>query len=418
MENSSDPDREGVEEYWLSLPINNCRFNLPALLRLTAATALACAMLFTAKGGTVIGWGGNEVGQISFGGQRAKAIAAGTRHSLLLREDGTVAGYGAWGWLFDGDPPVTIPPQLDRVVAVAAGCYHSLALRDDGTVVAWGLNNGGGTNLPPDLTNVVQIATYSCLRNSSLALTSDGRVVAWGADTPPVPSGLSNIVAVSVGGQGYGYAPPSGGLALKADGTVVGWGWGPTISNGLGSLTNIVAISGGFETALALTAEGKVVGMDWQYQPPADLSNVVKIAASQGDDHHINLALKADGKVVGWGYDFYRPPYGQMYGGVSFASDSVSNATAIASGYNHALALVGDGPPLVHARIAAQRTPDGLAVTVPTKSGQVYALEYTTSLEQPDWKILFPLAAGDGTTRSLLDPSLSDRQRFYRVRTW
>ena len=166
---------------------------------------------------------------------------------------------------------------------------------------------------------------------------------------------------------------------------------------------------------LALTADGKVVAIDQFYQPPAGLSNVVKIAASPGNDHHLNMALKADGKVVGWGFDFSAA--GGDYG-VPFAPASVSNATAIASGYENNLALAGDGPPLVHAQITAQRTPAGLAVTVPTKSGQVYALEYTASLEQPEWKLLFPLVAGDGTARLLTDPSVSDRQRFYRVRSW
>ncbi len=358
----------------------------------------------------MIGWGVSWPGQLNCAGQQAKAIAVGSQHSLLLRVDGTVAGYGACGWLLNGtppDPPVTVPPGLDHVVAVAAGCYHSLALREDGTIVAWGLSDRGGTNVPPDLTNVVQIATYGYLASSSLALTADGRVVGWGADAAPVPSGLSNIVAVSVG---------SGGLALKADGTVVGWGWwGPEISSKLGQLTNVVAISGGCGCVLALTADGKVVAIDRFYQPPAGLSNVVKIAASPGNDHHLDLALKADGKVVGWGFDLSADP---LVGGVPFAPVSVSNVTAIASGYENNLALAGDGPPLLHASITAQRTADGMSVAVPTKSGQVYALEYTPSLGQPEWRLLFPLQAGDGTVRLLTDPSVSERQRFYRVRSW
>jgi len=311
--------------------LTDSRLSLMSLIRQISVAALACASLSAVGGGTVIGWGGNEVGQISFGGQQAKAIAAGCRDSLLLRDDGTVAGYGAWGWWWIGDPPVTIPPLLDRVVAVAAGCYQSLALRDDGTLVAWGLNNGGGTDVPPDLTKVVQIATYGAIYPSSLlALTADGRVVAWGAGAAAVPSGLSNIVAVSVG---------SGGLALKADGTVVGWGWGVDTSRKLELLTNVVAISAGCDDLLALKADGTVIGIpewDW-YSLPAGLSNVVKIAASQGNDHHLDLALKADGTVVGWGYNFY----GNGSAG-PFVPDSVSNAVAIASGYNHTLALIGD----------------------------------------------------------------------------
>ena len=54
----------------------------------------------------------------------------------------------------------------------------------------------------------------------NLALKSDGTVVGWGSDfigsgaTIP-PPGLSNVVAIAAGGHS---------LALRSDGTVVGWG--------------------------------------------------------------------------------------------------------------------------------------------------------------------------------------------------
>ena len=44
--------------------------------------------------------------------------------------------YG-WGWNDNGQ--VTVPDGND-FVAIAAGDYHSLALRSDGTLVGWGNN--------------------------------------------------------------------------------------------------------------------------------------------------------------------------------------------------------------------------------------------------------------------------------------
>ena len=44
-------------------------------------------------------------------------------------------------------------------------------------MVAWGRNDGGQTDVPSGLSNVVAIAAGGY---HSLALTAEGRVVAWG----------------------------------------------------------------------------------------------------------------------------------------------------------------------------------------------------------------------------------------------
>ena len=81
------------------------------------------------------------------------AIAAGGYHSLALKRDGTVAAWGYWL------AARTTPAGWSDVVAIAAGEYYSLALRSDGSVVAWGHNGYGQTSVPPNLTNVVRIAS-------------------------------------------------------------------------------------------------------------------------------------------------------------------------------------------------------------------------------------------------------------------
>ena len=86
--------------------------------------------------------------------------------------------------------------------------------------------------------------------NFSLALKADGTVVGWGDNTygqTTIPAGLSNVVAIAAG---YYHS-----LALKADGTVVGWGRNTrgqtTIPAGL---TNVVAIAAGEYQSHFLTA--------------------------------------------------------------------------------------------------------------------------------------------------------------------
>jgi hypothetical protein len=166
--------------------------------------------------------------------------------------------------------------------------------------------------------------------SDSLALKADGTVVGWGyngyGETTP-PTGLSNVVAIA---GGYIHS-----LALQADGTVVGWG-----DNGEGQTSipagwnNVVAIAGGDDDSLALQADGTVVGWGANYcgetNVPTGLSNVVAIAA--GADH--SLALQADGTVAGWGDNGY---------GETSVPAGLNSVVAIAAGLYDSLALHADG---------------------------------------------------------------------------
>ena len=104
----------------------------------------------------------------------------------------------AWGDNRKGQS--TVPTELGQVVSVAAGERHSLALKSDGTVVAWGANDRGQSTVPAGLSNVVAIAAGWW---HSLALKADGTVVGWGSNgvgESTVPAGLSGVVAIAAGG--------------------------------------------------------------------------------------------------------------------------------------------------------------------------------------------------------------------------
>ena len=51
-----------------------------------------------------------------------------------------------------------MPPGLTDVTAVAAGYRHSLALKRDGTIVAWGDDQYGQTTVPTDVHHGVAIS--------------------------------------------------------------------------------------------------------------------------------------------------------------------------------------------------------------------------------------------------------------------
>jgi len=176
----------------------------------------------------------------------------------------------------------------------------------------------------------------------------------------------------------------SHGLALKADGTVVGWGnnmsgraigsetefrhrAGGKVVIGGHLLNDIVAISAG-QQSLALKRDGLVVSWGRDLKPPSDLSNVKSIAA--GGNH--SLALKEPITIVSWhsdgdsthagmnnvtgiaaspsfhGYDLAIVDGGRVvrFGGRQRSSPetlSLSNMISVAAGSSHYLALSKDG---------------------------------------------------------------------------
>lgn len=290
----------------------------------------------------------------------AVAVSAGMFHSLALKTDGRVAG---WGWNSSGqargEPTagrssprpshVTIGGQvLSNVSSIAASREFSLALRTDGTVVTWGENY-----VPDGITNVVVIAVDLA---HSWVLRRDGKVVGWWREQSPsyrllTAEHLSNIVAIAVGP-----APQGGtrGVALRCDGTAGHWG-------------------------------GETDYKD--ATPPADLSNVVAVAA--GPSH--SLALKSDGTVVGWGFN----AVGQATGTPTMSSPNIGsgpvcieghvldNVVSIAAGRGYSLALRKDGTVVAWGRMVNNQypatVPEGLSDVVAISAGENLCLAITTN---------------------------------------
>ena len=222
-------------------------------------------------------------------------------------------------------------------------------------MVGWGENNAGqatGTPLPQaspainsiqisdkELTNVTVVAAG---RAHALALRSDGTVIGWGdnrngqatgssADSSPGPvhiNGriLTGVVSISAGADSS--------LALKSNGTVAAWGKTPGNSDELrtiSGLSNIVAVAAGWGYGIAVKSDGTL--LSWgERRIPERLTNVVAVAPGSGD-YAFGLALKRDGTVLSWGP-----------GGLAeTVPDGLSNVVAIASGAGHCLALKKDG---------------------------------------------------------------------------
>jgi alpha-tubulin suppressor-like RCC1 family protein len=245
---------------------------------------------------------------------RARAIKSGMTDSPVRRADYQITGAVAVG-SYGG----------------SSGAQSALALKTDGTVWAWGWNPYGQLGL--------------------------------GSPTSPVPApvqvpGLTNVVGVAMGGEHA--------IAVKADGTV--WGWGQNQYGQVGDgtddprhspvqvsgLTNVVAVAARWWTSFALTADGSVYswgtnvggglglgsGVNNQLVPAqiASLSNVVAIDAGT----RTGIALKADGTVWSWGTG----PVGDGSTGVKYTPVPVTGlngVVAIASGASQGMAIRTEG---------------------------------------------------------------------------
>ena len=136
-------------------------------------------------------------------------------------------------------------------------------------------------------------------------------------------------------------------LALKFDGTVIGWGGSGTGETSIpAGLSNVVAIAAGGYHGLALKSNGTVVGWGRNYEgeatPPSDLSNVVAIAAKD----FFSVALKSNGTVVVWGWSASVPPglsdVKAIAGGLALKNDGTVVAldgTSIPGGLNSVIAI-------------------------------------------------------------------------------
>lgn len=292
-------------------------------------------------------------------------ISIGDSHVLLLKSDGTVWAWGSNGndQLGTGGSSTGTPtqvPGLTGVVDVAAKPNSfSMALKADGTVWVWGnvssglsgvsgLSGGVFKNAPfkvPDAQRMVSIAaTFGGY--TAFAVDADGKVWTWGRGTygelgdglttssraePQSVSGLADVVRVAASNTQI--------LALRADGSVVGWGYngngstedamraGKTGANIIApSVLNVPALAG--MDAASSNNNGLYLGIDAQGHPlmwgdtnsglivchqlsgsatssisqpytPTGLDNITQIAGGS----FYALFLNAAGQVLGCGYN-------------------------------------------------------------------------------------------------------------------
>jgi alpha-tubulin suppressor-like RCC1 family protein len=301
-------------------------------------------------------------------------LSAGSSHSVVLNDDGTVWSWGdnSYGELGDGtNNNSTTPVQavgLSGIVSVAAGDGFTIALKNDGTVWGWGENLDGALGDVSKVNRNTPALVKVQVRDSNGGLLwkndAGGKpLIDADGNRIPVLVVFSGVTAISAGN--------AFSVALRADGTVWTWGynWNGQLGSGItasrttlpdqAAISGAVAISAGSDDIIVLKSDGTVwgwggnfdgelgVGGSWNL-PQADpvqaagISGVVAIA--EGD--RSTLVLKNDGTVWAWGANWY----GQLGDGTTKGRNTpgqvpgLSGITAIAAGQKgYSMALKNDG---------------------------------------------------------------------------
>ncbi|RMF94922.1 MAG: hypothetical protein D6734_06760, partial [Candidatus Schekmanbacteria bacterium] len=288
-------------------------------------------------------------------------VSSGYKHTIAIKEDGTLWG---WGWNFFGqvgdgtngkdtpndksDDSITTTTQIDSNnswLEVSGGAWFSTALQNNGAIYTWGYNNHGqlGNNTSGEGTRADSpqpIITDTHFTNvyaghaQAIAIKDDGTLWGWGFNgkgslgdgttedkTTPTQLGTeSDWHSIFVG---YEHT-----LAIKEDGTL--WLWGRNdygqIGDGtkenktspiqIGNDKDWYIVRGGGMHSLAIKRDGSLWA--WgrnDYGQLGDGTNTDRITPVQiGTDtdwqmvdggFYFSIAMKSNGEVWAWGHNDY-----------------------------------------------------------------------------------------------------------------
>ncbi len=233
---------------------------------------------------------------------------------------------------------VTANFSVSVTPAIAVGSGFTSVLKSDGTVMVWGRNISTqlgldwyqfGNNFittPTPQTAVNGVVQLSSSLNHTLALRADRTVMAWGYNQagalgdgttqprlqPVQVPGLRDVIAISAG--------PYHSMVLQADGTVMAWG-----DNSAGQLGDT-------------TTTNRITPVKVQ-----NLDQVRSLAAG----YMISAAIRDDGSLLTWGDNssgqFGVSSSSQASSAIPVVVPGVSQAVAVSIGYGYTLVLRQDG---------------------------------------------------------------------------
>ena len=330
--------------------------------------------------------------------RNVSVIATGASHTMAIKADGTLWGWGGnWtgqlgdGTFFDKHTPTQIGSDSNWVYVTTSKYLpdgksenqgHTLAIKADGSLWAWGWNAYGqlGDGTTTDRHAPVRIGTgtnwvsVSAGVEHTTALRADGSLWAWGCNNlgqlgdgttsdrhTPVRIGSGTSWA-SVSAEGYH------ALATRTDGSLWAWGWnnvgqlgdGTTVDRlspvRVGVETDWRSVSASMIHSAAIMGDGSLWtwGSNWVGALGDGTSNNSSVPVRVGSDTNWanvstgyirTAAIKTDGSFWAWGNN----AFGILGDGTGTSRNSPvrigSDASwaSVSPGYAHVTALRADG---------------------------------------------------------------------------
>jgi alpha-tubulin suppressor-like RCC1 family protein len=255
------------------------------------------------------------------GGTNWKSVAGGNVHTMAIKTDGTLwlwgsnsAGQLGINNTIDRSTPVTTILGGTNWKSVAGGSQHTIALKTDGTLWGWGYNSFGQLGINDTTERSTPVTTIlggnnwksvSCREFYTVATKTDGTLWTWGRNAFG-ELGINNTtprstpVTTILGGTNWkSIVCGSGPIALKTDGTLWLWG-GAGLGGSLGvndvttrstptttilGGTNWKSVAGGNQHTIALKTDGTFI-------------NDVSTNAIISNSTYYNIVATSDGTTL------------------------------------------------------------------------------------------------------------------------
>ena len=283
-----------------------------------------------------------------------KAVAAGSAHTVAIKNDGTLWAWGnnEQGQLGDGTQtdrniPVQVGTDTDWAT-VGAGEFHTVATKENGELWAWGYNDSGqlgdNTTTPRSDTPVrviggasgeylEDVIAVSAGGKYTVAIKKNGELWAWGNNSlgqlglgaTPTTSRIPLQVGTDIDWKAVATGS-SHTVAIKKNGELWAWGWNTAGELGDGTRTQ-------HNRPVQVKIDpNKGIDTDW-------------VSVSVGLFH--TIALKKDSTLWAWGWN----NHGQLGKGTTEANTNIpenhspgrlgkaADLVEVSGGYEYSIAL-------------------------------------------------------------------------------